>query len=946
MKKIAGILICIALAFSFAGCSWQIPQKVSVKTDADYNFALGNFEKDFSENLSVSKMIGDLQLPNNGKVYDYWPNKKGDTQAFLMYMPLQEIPIDIGSYFDKGTLAEKIESISFSKDIEVPEVSFSFPVEFDLDDVNTEINKKFVLAGLIQNYDASQFGAILKQIADSITYEKGVLVVKAYAINSSDIEALNTGTTTIQSLINEDNVYTSYSGGSVSITSGNQNPLTGYFYNGQASLVIPSKGFDFISDDINISFSDIPSPSVYGYQPLVFIAKMDTDQPYQIKKISGIGNTITIPSVSIDQKIDSLESLKDSGVEECTIGEGSIDLDFDIPSEWKNVEITYGITLSGGIEATSGACTAVSGRSGNVGSIDLSGTSVKAEEINVSAAVALTIAGATIDFTKPPAISFDSNISRIETVTVKLSETNLSVADSQPLPDEVFNILKAITLNQCGIEGTYTNTLPGGVDGAGNPVNAISLTVSSNFFGLASATKTIEGGKENEKLKFLTPVDEEGNPIKRTIKLRKTPAAADEFNAFDFDVQIALPGGDSNKVTVSNVEPGKTYKLAINVTPKIDWYSVTIDTASIPSQNDKIGTGFNPSTIFDSINDVLGNGFSDNISVPEGKLYLYLSKPNTDKLSSFEGLTGSSIKMYLGDADKNYLPNPKDTATDKKNQISILEESESINFVQVPELKSIKNEDGSETVIQNISNYTTSLGEPIILSDLFNFETSSTAEGQQLCIDYNISLNTNNGKDGIEILSSDLGLNLDGTSSEEETGADSIGIYAIIELPLSFTVAENTTIDLQNLINKKDSEESEDENKDLFGRSEASGFDEIEKYLEVIEAAKIQYRLDSFPIKTSNNISLNLELCDGDNQTVLAKELPFDTDAAEPIEITNDDIKKLLNTYPLKLKTAEITFAGKNGTEISIPRTKNLDINLQIGISTNGEPIEIFGGNK
>ncbi len=413
MKKIAGILICIALAFSFAGCSWQIPQKVSVKTDADYNFALGNFEKDFSENLSVSKMIGDLQLPNNGKVYDYWPNKKGDTQAFLMYMPLQEIPIDIGSYFDKGTLAEKIESISFSKDIEVPEVSFSFPVEFDLDDVNTEINKKFVLAGLIQNYSASQFGAILKKVADSITYEKGVLVVKAYAISPSDIEALNTGTTTIQSLINEDNVYTSYSGGSVSITSGNQNPLTGYFYNGQASLVIPSKGFDFISDDINISFSDIPSPSVYDYQPLVFVAKMDTDQPYQIKKISGIGNTITIPSVSIDKKIDSLESLKDSGVEECTIGEGSIDLDFDIPSEWKNVEITYGITLSGGIEATSGACTAVSGRSDNVGSIDLSGTSVKAEEINVSAAVALTITGATIDFTKPPEISFDSNFSII-----------------------------------------------------------------------------------------------------------------------------------------------------------------------------------------------------------------------------------------------------------------------------------------------------------------------------------------------------------------------------------------------------------------------------------------------------------------------------------------------------------------------------------------------------
>ena len=496
MKKIAGILICIALAFTLAGCSWKIPETVSVKTNADYNFSLGNFEKDFSENLSVSKMIGDLQLPNNGKVYDYWPNKKGDTQSFLMYMPLQEIPIDIGSYFDKGSLADSIKNISFEKEIEVPEVSFSFPVEFNLDDVNKEINKQFVLAGPIQNYDASEFGAILKEVADSITYEKGVLVVTAYEVNLEDIAKLNAGTATIQSIAN--NIATSYYG-SVSITSGDQAPLSGYFNNGKAELVIPSNGFDFISDDININFTNIPSPSDYGYKPLVFIAKIDTDREYQIKKVSGIGNTISIPSVSFNQKIDSLEALKDSGVEECTIGEGSIDLDFDIPSEWKNVAITYGITMTGGIEATSGSCTASSSSSNNVGSIDLDGKSIKAEEINVSAAVTLTVAGATIDFTKPPAISFDSNISRIKTVTVKLSDTSLSVADSQVLPDEVLDFISEIELRQCGIEGTYTNTLPEG--------NEITLTVSSDFFGLNLNALCNEDGTplDGKQYVFLRP---------------------------------------------------------------------------------------------------------------------------------------------------------------------------------------------------------------------------------------------------------------------------------------------------------------------------------------------------------------------------------------------------------------------------------------------------------
>ena len=34
---------------------------------------------------------------------------------------------------------------------------------------------------------------------------------------------------------------------------------------------------------------------------------------------------------------------------------------------------------------------------------------------------------------------------------------------------------------------------------------------------------------------------------------------------------------------------------------------------------------------------------------------------------SFEGLSGSSISLYLGDANKNYLPNPGDTSSNKKN---------------------------------------------------------------------------------------------------------------------------------------------------------------------------------------------------------------------------------------------------------------------------------------
>ena len=857
MKKIAGILICIAIAFSFAGCSWQIPQKVSVKTNADYNFSLGNFEKDFSSELNVSRMIGDLQLPNNGKVYDYWPEKKGDTQSFLMYMPIQEIPIDISKYFAKGAIAEKISNISFEKEIQVPEVKFSFPVEFSLDKVNEEINKKFVLAGPIGDYEneTGEFGRLVSRIAESITYEKGFLVIKAYSLGGVDPRSI----TSLQNVINENDIDTSYNG-SVTITSGGK-PISGSFDNGVAVLEIPRQGFEFKSTDISISFSN--KPSIGSIPTKAFIAKFDTNREYQIKKISGIGSEIAIPKVPIpEQEISSLKSI--SGLEECKIGEGSVTLDFNIPEEWSNISLTYDISLEGGINLSTRDLV-TSGRQ-NKNIISLNNQSISAETVKVNAEVSLVIAGATIDFTKPPTIAFDSNISRIDTVTVKLSDTQLSFVDSQKLPNEALDILKSITISKCGIEGTYTNTLPGGVDNAGNPINAISMTVSSNFFGIEDNEIEIRGGAEDEPLEFFNSEDE--NYV-HTIELTKEdPAPSGKFNAIDFDVGVTLPGGDRSKVTVRNVEPGKTYKLAISVTPVINWKSVELDTSTLPSADDKIATGFNPSSIFNSIDEVMGNGFSNNIDIPDCNLYLYLTKPN---LEVFESLTfeGSSISMYYGKEDKIKIGDYEKAIITDGQYTDTTGTLQNVTFVEAAPTFNIEKIDEEDVVTSKLFDDDASLVLPI--SDLLEPNAASSTEGAQLCIDYEFSLAGIAGENNTLTITEE---ELDNASA----GAGSIGIYAVIELPLSFRVAANTSIKLQNLIYQNDSEESEDNDKDLFGRSEASGFDEIKKYLDVIEAARIQYRLDSFPIETSNDISLNLELCNGFNQTVFSKELTFDTD--------------------------------------------------------------------
>ena len=64
-------------AFVIIGCSLQIPEKVSVKTDATYEFMLGKIDKSLEDRFD----LGATSLGSSGdmKMYGYRPN--GDTST-------------------------------------------------------------------------------------------------------------------------------------------------------------------------------------------------------------------------------------------------------------------------------------------------------------------------------------------------------------------------------------------------------------------------------------------------------------------------------------------------------------------------------------------------------------------------------------------------------------------------------------------------------------------------------------------------------------------------------------------------------------------------------------------------------------------------------------------------------------------------------------------------
>ena len=99
MKKftvIAGCALFVLLpVLSFTGCNWEAPETISVKTNAEYNFALGNLEQDLNEDLNLTEILGEND-ENNDIVtkYDYFPGKSNkNVQHFLAEVKVCDIEI-------------------------------------------------------------------------------------------------------------------------------------------------------------------------------------------------------------------------------------------------------------------------------------------------------------------------------------------------------------------------------------------------------------------------------------------------------------------------------------------------------------------------------------------------------------------------------------------------------------------------------------------------------------------------------------------------------------------------------------------------------------------------------------------------------------------------------------------------------------------------------------
>ena len=511
MKRFLSYVILVI--FAFVGCSLELPQSISVKTKAEYNFSIGKISAAFSDFFSVNEItktfnenkIGDTEFSQRIKIYDYNPEKKSDKkQQFLIEVPVANVPIDFSEYYAETALADSIKETSFSTEIAIPKLDMETSTQESLLSVQSAVNSSVSFSGKTSSNVSINFDDF-----SYVDYSYGTFCINLQGENASDVN-------------------------SVTLYDADGN-LVGYSENFSNSLFIDLTNVRISSKGMRLCFS--------GASGVEFLAFCD---PYSsINAVNGVKKTFSVeiePSVNLE--------LAEMGILTCEVEKGSVSVELNVPSEVGNLEIGYKVVLSGAIDA-------VSNSSKEKKEISLNGKSINNGDLKVKTLFDISLNDGPVNFDNYVTTLIGLSIDSLNKISMRVDNAKTNLTETNQFSKEVKDFVKSVTLTNSGIKGKFTNELPKG--------NDITVYGKSTFLGLDDSeilgAENIEKefellADETEKLRFIENSD--GMDFDLSILL---PGATEE---------------NPNVITLKNVETEKKYKMEYIVEPVLNWTEIVV----------------------------------------------------------------------------------------------------------------------------------------------------------------------------------------------------------------------------------------------------------------------------------------------------------------------------------------------------------------------------------
>ena len=906
MKKISKFVFSVFVFILFS-CKYEIPEKVTLVTDANYAFTIGDFSKSLSEYLSVEKIKEYVNSSDDSKikysVYDYNPpsNAKSEKpmQNYLIDMTIAEIPVDIGSYLEKMDFSGlDSEGITLGQKIEIPDLAerhettnITFPdiaQKFENETIN--IINDLPLAEISISVDSAQTIKTKIQKPDFKTatfYEGGIIlnILRTKGSSSADFRT----DFTFELLSDDGKILSKVQ--NIDISSGDEN------------CVFDLKG-STISSNLNLKiYGDVSGGNAGNICNYSLNAKFSPGTKFS--KITGFTDEVG-DSGDVEQ---SVELSTDETFVKCEISNGSLEILSKKPDGWSGVtaKLSDSGSISGALELPEGRnFVSVEDNSAFMHKkLDLAGSTYSKEsepdgKITFKDKISFSCNNATLIFPngEQPQVTLKTicKIAKASYVVLDLSskEDLLHFTKETPFSDDITNYVEEMTLLNSGLEISYQNTLPRVSDGD----NTIGLEVVSELLKIKDTDESKKSllPQKTETLTSLSPKDEE-----ITVQPKD--------NAIDFDIKLVLPrdeGMPENYAVLKNVELNGSYEVSVTAKPIFDWKSVKIKSQSTDDakKSGEEDTDLSFDKLFSPLKDELGedSAFIDNIKFNSFPLYLYFQKPDLDSLSGIDFSGNISLK------------------TSGSDEVSV----ENGGKIEPKNVELIKTDENgvviSEFSKKNASGYAD-------IAELFN---NSRSENIKLC--YDISLGGMN--DTIEITKENYEKLKESSENDDVPISVKLSARLVVPLALMLDAPESdgniTELDILKLA-KINSDE------DLFGRSEATSLGDIEKYIDLIKSTNLIYEINNglfgYAEKNkSGSILFATNLTD-------VKNSDYNLSLTKGNEkIYTEDVKTMLKTYPFMPK---IIVKLPDGT-LQISRNAEFRINLAVKIHSSGK-VTIFG---
>lgn len=1000
MKKNFRILLALSSVVCLVSCGGltnpQIPQSVSIATDAQFKANMGTASYDLSKNFGSDALLKKMQeaLGSQVGIYDY--NEGNDVLTYMIRYPVYEVPIDIQSYLQNLNLDEILKSsdmgLNFTQEVSIPEVTKtgSQTVQIDVaskikESVSENFSTSYMVAvpeglpsipGMKQNTSISSIlrkaGAekiTVDSPAQTIEYETGsAICIDISRVDYNDLSDDYKFSLSAAIYAKDDTSKTN------KLSSANVDARDG------GTLLLPLDvtggipGDFFIAVDGTVEGSH-PADTSYAHAYSMKVSLTRETTPTVITGIEKSSADLGIESYTIQDMSVSLAELEGL-FKNAEVGEGYLALSAELPAGWKNLKATAKININGaGLENLAIADVKSSSKFIDK-KLDLRAKKIDlslGKEITVTGSVDFEIFGATIDLRSGDLeIGYEASITKLNSVVIDLNSDKYSVIKeklnyslptdgskgSVKLPSEMLNYVKSIGFGELaadgnhykhkedgtlsteetdvsegfGIKARFVNTLPLQSD--------INLTLSSAVFNLTGANAiaiSIPGntGDTYEEKTWAAWPSVDFSALDKTV---------------DHYVDMSLTAAfENDELKLQNVVMGTSYKIGFELESMLyDFDSVVLNTSDLAYSGEQSLEGFDLNTMLGGMG-IAEDGIKK-LGITSLPVYFYAQTPADDgsALGNLLGKIGISGDVSISYDTTTTSADGKETTETKT--VNLLKDADG-NVKPIRTVDAVKwpasgsTIDASKCTFTKDGNYSfsfTDANEGGLAKIISNFPSN-------LKFTYSIGLTNDGGDPEITVYSSMIPkVDVSEGSVTTTESATSLKIDMAAILPLSIKIGSDISLDIMELT---DSEWNKtNAQKDLLNREDASTYQEYVDYIDSLESFTMSYRMNVEEFISGIELGLSIT----DEASGLSKNVPVIGSGQKEMVIKGEEIKSILTTYPfhpsVKLELPANTITIKRSAFIKsddAAETPKIGVNVGLKIKMDGDtPITVWGGKK